>query len=309
MKVALCIATCRREAGLARLLESVDVLRLPYGIDPILVVVDNDDRQSARAVAQAAAARLRWPLRYRMEPRPGVSYVRNAALELAADCRFVAFIDDDETAEADWLAELLSVQRETGAAAVTGPTLPVFSGAAPLWLKPAFELCQVRPRRGRPMREFATCNLLLDRQVLEGEGLRFDEELSLIGGEDTLLAFELVRSGHRIAWAPRALTYEFIPTTRMHLGWLVRRWYRTGNTEAVLGMRKHSGVPGRVIAMGRGLLRVAIGLVTLPLSLPLCLIGVRERALRRLYTIARGAGMVAAIFGRQHREYAPVHGR
>ena len=167
MKVALCIPTCRRPSGLARLGRSLETLRLPYGVDPVLVIVDNDPDGSARTRAEAVAALIEWPLRYRVEPRPGVSFVRNTALDLAQDCDFVAFIDDDETAEADWLAELLSVQRATGAAAVTGPTLAMFSAAGPTWLRPAFELCQVRPEPDRAMREFATCNLLLDRRVLE----------------------------------------------------------------------------------------------------------------------------------------------
>ncbi|MDX1540773.1 MAG: glycosyltransferase, partial [Geminicoccaceae bacterium] len=286
----------------------IEVLRLPYGIDPVLVIVDNDPESTARDAAEAAAAALDWPLRYRIEPRPGVSFVRNTALRLSWDCDFVAFIDDDETADSDWLAELLSSQRETKAAAVTGPTLPVFSAAGPAWLRPAFELCQVRPKGARAMREFATCNLLLDRRVLEREGLCFDEGLSLIGGEDTLLAAELVRRGHRIAWAERALTYEMIPASRMQLGWLMRRWFRTGNTDAMLAMRHRGALTGRVVGIGRGLIRIGAGLIALALSLPLCLIGVRERALLRLYTVARGAGMVAATLGRQHREYTVVHG-
>jgi succinoglycan biosynthesis protein ExoM len=308
MKVALCIATCRRTDGLRRLLHSIARLNLPYGCDLVLVVVDNDMCGSARATVHAATADLEWPLRYRVEPRPGVSFVRNTALDLAADCDFVAFIDDDETADADWLAELLSVQAQTGAAAVTGPTLPVFPAAGAEWLRPAFELCRILPRLDRPLREFATCNLLLDRRLLERQGLRFDEELSLTGGEDTLLAYELSCRGHTIGWAERALTYETIPLSRMNLGWVLRRWYRTGNTEAVMAMRRRRGAAGRSIGMARGLVRVTAGLGALALSSPLWLIGPRERVLRRLYTLARGAGMIAASCGRQHDEYAAVHG-
>ena len=308
MKVALCIPTCRRPVGLARLLRSIETLRLPYGVDPVLVVVDNDPDGSARIAAEEAATFLGWPLRYRIESRRGVSFVRNTALDLTLDCELIAFIDDDEAAEGDWLAELLHAQRESGAAAVTGPTLPVFCGPGPSWLRTGFDLCRLRPKPGARMREFATCNLLLDRRVIEAEGLRFDEELSLIGGEDTLLAFELDRRGHRIVWAESALTYEFIPESRMNLRWLLRRWYRTGNTEAVLVMRLRRGAVGRAAGIAGGIARLGLGTLDLAVALPICLLGSRGRALRRLYTVARGAGMIAAICGRQHREYAVVHG-
>lgn len=308
MKVAICVPTFRRPVGLARLLASLEKLRLPYGVDPLLVVVDNDGHGSARATVDAASLAQAWPVRFAVEPRRGVSFVRNALLDLTADCDLIAFIDDDEAADPDWLAELMDRQRATGAAAVTGPTLPLFSGPVPAWLGTAFALCYIRPRADRPLREVTTSNLLLDREVVTRLNLRFDEELSMIGGEDTLLAFDLVRHRQAIVWAERALTYEYIPESRARLGWLLRRWYRTGNIEALLAMRGRAGPTGRMVGLLGGLARLGVGTAELMLVLPACLAGSRGRALKRLYTVARGAGMLASVCGRRHQEYATTHG-
>lgn len=308
MKVAICVPTFRRPVGLARLLASLEKLRLPYGVDPLLAVVDNDGEGSARATVEVSPLADLWPVRFAVEPRRGVSFVRNTLLELTTDCDLIAFIDDDEAADPDWLAELMDRQRATSAAAVTGPTLPIFTGPTAAWLQAAFALCYIRPRPGRPLREITTSNLLLDRAVVARLGLRFDEALSLIGGEDTLLACELVDHGQSIVWAERALTYEYIPESRARLGWLLRRWYRTGNIEALIAMRGRTGPAGRMLGLAGGLLRLGVGAAELLLVLPACLAGCRGRTLKRLYTVARGAGMLASVCGRRHQEYATTHG-
>ena len=308
MQVAICIATYRRPVGLERLLRALPLLRQPYGVDLVVLVVDNDEARSAAPVVDAIAAELPWPVRYRVEPRRGVSCVRNTALTLAGDCAFVAFIDDDEVPESDWLADLLLVQSQTGATAVSGPVLPVFTGVVPPWLTHAFALCYVRPRPGRPLTEFSTSNLLLDRAKLAELDLVFDETLTMIGGEDTMLAHDLVRHGCRLAWAERALAYEYIPASRTTLGWLLRRWYRTGNTEVVLTQRRGVGRLGQVRGLTRGGVRVVLGLAGLLICLPACLIGRQGRALRRSYTVARGLGMLAGVCGRHYAEYDTTHG-
>lgn len=308
MQVAICIATYRRPVGLERLLRALPLLRQPYGVDPVVVVVDNDHAGSAAQVVDAVAAGLPWPIRYQVEPRRGVSFVRNTALALAADCPLAAFIDDDEVPESDWLAELLLVQSQTRAVAVSGPVLPVFTGVVPPWFRHAFALCYVRPKPGRPLTEFSTSNLLLDRARLSELDLAFDETLTMTGGEDTMLARDLVRRGCRLAWAERALTYEYIPPSRATLGWLLRRWYRTGNTEVVLAIRRGGGICDRLGGFAGGTVRVVLGCAGLLLSLPGCLIGRQARAIRRSYTIARGLGMLAGVCGRHYAEYDTIHG-
>jgi glycosyltransferase involved in cell wall biosynthesis len=308
VRLAICIITFRRPAGLARLLDGLRAIERPEGAELFVVVVDNDPEESAAAVADAARIASAWPLRYLRETRRGVSFARNAALAAASDADFIAFVDDDEVPGTAWLVELVARQRASGAAAVCGLTLPQFEPGAASWLEAAFRLCYMQPRSDRPLTELATGNLLLDRRALERHGLRFDEALSLIGGEDTMLGRELVERGEQIAWAERAVVHEFVPASRMRLAWLLGRWYRTGNIETILAMRGRRGVSGRCRGLIGGLARIGLGGAALVLALPRLLTGARPPVLRRLYTVCRGLGMVASVFGRHRNEYRTTHG-
>jgi succinoglycan biosynthesis protein ExoM len=308
VRLAICIITFRRPAGLARLLDGLRAIERPEGAEVSVVVVDNDPEGSAAAVADAARVVSSWPLRYLRETRRGVSFARNAALTAASDADFIAFIDDDEVPGATWLVELVACQRSSGVAAVCGPAVPEFGQGTPAWFKAAFQLCYMQPRTDRPLTELATNNLLLDRDVLEKHGLRFDEALTLIGGEDTMLGYELSRRGEQIAWAERAVVFERVPASRTRLSWLLRRWYRTGNIEAILAMRARQGPAGRCRGLFGGLARIALGGAALILALPRLFLGARAVVLRRLYTVCRGLGMVASVLGRHHQEYRTVHG-
>jgi succinoglycan biosynthesis protein ExoM len=308
VRLAICIITFRRPAGLGRLLEGLRTLEQPDGTDVSIVVVDNDPEGSAAVVVDAARTGMACPIRYHLEPRRGVSFARNTALSAGADADFIAFIDDDEIPSPAWLVELVACRRASGAAAVCGLTLPQFEPGAAPWLEAAFRLCYMQPRPGRPLTELATGNLLLDRRALEKHGLRFDEALALIGGEDTMLGRDLVESGEKIAWAERALVHEHVPVSRMRLAWLLGRWYRTGNIEAILAMRRRHGLSGRCRGLIGGFARIGLGGAALLLALPRLLTGARPLVLRRLYTVCRGFGMVASVFGRHRNEYRTVHG-
>ena len=61
--------------------------------------------------------------------------MRNACLDHApSDCDFVAFVDDDEWVEPQWLAALLENQRATGAPIIQGPVRPSYLAIPPQWL-------------------------------------------------------------------------------------------------------------------------------------------------------------------------------
>src|SRR5205823_6090125 len=124
-----------RAEGLIRLLGSIASLELePSGqVLEKVVVVDNDAAGSARSVLESLNA-YPWDLDYAVEPRRGVPFARNTAVARAEGTDFVAFIDDDEWAEPEWLAELLHVQSRTGADVVAGPVLPFFTEPPPPWL-------------------------------------------------------------------------------------------------------------------------------------------------------------------------------
>src|SRR3546814_14126174 len=96
--VARCAATYRRPEGLGRLLDGLAALGQSGAIEPIVVIVDNSADSEARVQVAAAAERFPWPLHYVAEPRRGITFARNAALDTAAAtaCAFGPFIADDQ---------------------------------------------------------------------------------------------------------------------------------------------------------------------------------------------------------------------
>lgn len=310
MRIAVAVATCKRPLGLERLLRALGQLTPPQGAEMEVVVVDNDPRASGHGVVANSHHLMPFPLHYIHEPKRGVSQARNAALVTALEMDLIAFIDDDEIPAPDWLCSLVATWKQTGAAAVTGPVEPRFEAAVPGWFDAAFRRCYIRPKSGRPFDELTAANLLLDCRVLVEEGLAFDLSLGLTGGEDTKLAGDLVAAGRTLAWAPEAVVTECIPPSRTCLNWLLKRWYRTGNTEALLAtMGARSPGAGRALSLFRGCLRIGAGGALVVMLTPLALIGRFEPVVQRLYTLARGLGMVGGALGSIHKEYQTVHGR
>jgi GT2 family glycosyltransferase len=119
--VSMVVPTCGRLELLRRTLDALACLnRRPREI----VVVDNAPTRpgTAEVVAECAATGL--PVRYVVEPRPGVAYARNRGLtEAVGD--LVAFVDDDVVVDRHWLDAVVSGFAEDGTAAVTGYVLPV----------------------------------------------------------------------------------------------------------------------------------------------------------------------------------------
>ena len=125
--VTVCIPTRARPTGLERLLSSLlDQCRAP-SFD--VLVVDNDPARSAEAVIRRYADRL--AITYAVETKPGVSSVRNRCVALSR-APLIAFIDDDEWAEPEWLAALHEKMTDPVVAAAVGIRTFVFAEDVPL---------------------------------------------------------------------------------------------------------------------------------------------------------------------------------
>lgn len=306
MIIRVCIATCRRNRGLDRTLTGLAAQQVPedVGAGLAVVVVDNNPDGRARELVARRAADFPWPLDYVHERRPGLSHARNAALDAATGADFIAFVDDDEVPVAEWLARLVEVQRRHDADVVAGPVLPVFTAPPPEWLRRGRFLHPRRWPDGATLPTAFTGNVMVRMAAVRRAGARFDERLGLIGGEDIHFFDRLRRAGAALHWADGAAVHEFVPPSRATLRWLVRRWFRTGGSDAFLCMDRHPGPGGRLRAALGGGARLAVGGVALGAMLLVAGLGGPHRVVARLYTPARGLGMLAGALGLVLREYA-----
>jgi GT2 family glycosyltransferase len=302
-RVSVCVATCGRSIGLANLLGALEVLEVPPETTLQVVVVDNDSSGSARAVCDEAAARQAYSLRYVVEKRRGIPFARNAALGVAlSDSEFVAFIDDDEIPEPDWLAELLRVQDYYRADVVSGPCLPHYVEPPPRWIEEGGFHETPRHSTGTLRHVAFTHNALVRAGVFDSMDRYFDESIARGGGSDAEFFVRVFAAGFQIIWADNAIVHESIPASRSSVRWLIQRGFRVGTSSAWVQLKHRSSTVLRLLVHG---VYCMVKGTALALSLPL---NGRAVAVEGLRLFCYGLGRIAGSSGYLHQEYRVVHG-
>ncbi len=243
MKVAVCVCTCDREALLRECLSAVaNALRTaPPAAEISVFVVDNQPGGGAAAVCDALRSELPCPLRYATEPERGISFARNRAVTEALmwSANLVAFIDDDDLPDPDWLLRLLERQQESGADLVFGAWRWPASFALRPWQR---GIKFFRPADFRKRNRFGlpaaagTFNVAIRRSLLEQmatEGPPFRRQFALAGGGDTDFFVRAHASGASYALAEDSLVVRRWEPARMTLSGVLRRAFRVGNTTAL----------------------------------------------------------------------------
>ena len=302
--VAVCIVTYGRPELLRMALTSVQQLRFTRVRRPAVrvLVVDNEGSASTARLVRDVATNSLVPIEYRVEQPRNIAGARNRALEECSTAAAVAFLDDDETADVDWLDELLWVRRTFAAALVVGQVIPAFRGPVPDWAAPAFYSHRTG-RLGAPTREGGAGNCLIDARLYRDCGIRFDERFGLAGGEDTHFFRRAAAIGCPPVWAGDAIVVETTPPTRTTMSWLMRRSYRIGVTLAMTDIDVSGPVVGRARRLTIAGGRIAEGLLLL-LAAPLHFNSLRKAGAVACLRVARGAGGIAGTLGgRPEAEY------
>jgi len=309
-RLTVAVATYRRPEELRELLPQLvaqaDEARAA-GWEAEVLVVDNDPDRTGAPVVSAHLATSPpdgAAVRYTAEPEPGIASARNRALDEARDSRLLVFVDDDEQPHPGWLRLLLATREQTSAAAVAGAVESAFDGDLEPWVAAGDFFRRRRPPTGTEITVAATNNLLLDLAVVRRLGLRFDAAFGITGGSDTLFTRRLTSAGHRMVWCDEAVVTDRVPAVRMTRDWVLRRAFRSGNTDsrvrAHLAGSGRERLRGRLVSVGRGLPRVVGGAGQWAAGRLLGRTPLRARGLR---TVARGAGMLAGAVGVTYAEY------
>jgi succinoglycan biosynthesis protein ExoM len=235
-----------------------------------VIVVDNSDNGSGRAVSMAMAPVLPMPSRYIQAHPPNISVARNAGIQ-ASSSEFVAFIDDDEELAPAWLDSVAEGLGRLPCDVLFGPVEAVFEigeRASPAMRKLYSRTLDAEagtalPPSG-PGRNHAvtlgTGNSVFRRSTTLNDPVPFDPAFGRTGGEDYELFCRLQRRGRRFGWLPGAVVSEFVPASRCEEAYLVQRFFTGGRTFAAT-VARHSGRP----RLARWLVRAkaAVQLVTL----------------------------------------------
>ncbi len=305
--VVVCVCTCRRPAGLAKLLDALEALDWREALR--VVVVDNDSAMSARPLCDRVSVSYRWPLEYVHEPKRGISHARNRAVATALAHRpaFIAMLDDDEWPSSRWLGELMRVQRTYDADLVGGPVMPVFAGRKAAWIDDAADCYGY----DQPLPDGAACQLhgsgnFVGRaacfEALGGEVFRI--EFARSGGEDFDFFRRLAAKGYTMHWAARAIAYESVPESRMTIDWVRQRMQIKGNIQVRL-FRLHAPGP---LAEGVRIVKTSMLMAAGGLH---CLVGVvyRPSRMRGRLLLWRALGKIEAHLGRTLMRPEQTEGR
>ncbi len=275
-----------------------------------ILIVDNDPAGSAETVVGALPPDSRAPIRYVLEPEPGISAGRNRALDESRDRDLLVFLDDDETPCPAWLTSLVDTWSGSGAAAVMGRVESTYEVEPEPWVAAGDFFHRPHRPTGSPIQVAAAGNLLLDLQQVRSLGVRFDSRLGLSGGEDTMFSRELVVAGGRIVWCDESEARDVVPASRLTREWVLTRAWRSGNTTATVDLALAAGRPVRRLWlrlrwMTRGCLRITGGAARLFAGR---FTGSLHHQARGMRTLRRGQGMIGGARGVIYREYARSEG-
>jgi glycosyltransferase involved in cell wall biosynthesis len=246
--VVVCTHSERR---LALLRECVASLRA--GDPPpheVIVVVDSNRPLLARLPSIL-------PFGVEMIPSPGrgVSAARNAGIA-AATGELIAFIDDDATAEPDWVREISRPFDDPDIVAVGGRIVPRWEAGAQILPPELYWVvgCTYRghPTTARPITRPIACNMAARREALLDSG-GFPLDFGPSGptpkshsNEEIALAVQMRRRHGRdsIWYTPAAVVRHYVPAARTTWKYLWQRCVAEGISKADVRMRYGAAAMG-----------------------------------------------------------------
>ena len=297
--ISICLATYKRNAQLKLLLD--DLARqtlLPREV----VVVDNEPLGGAKAVIEGR--RDPYVIKYEVQPQKNISLTRNRTVALA-EGDWLAIIDDDERAPANWLQAMAEVMTSADADGVLGHVDCLVPDNAPSWIRKGHFYDSWPNPHGEvfPLNRISKGNALLDGgrvRRLEGP---YDPAFGLTGGEDADLYARLVREGAKLVWCDQPRLSEPVDPSRLNARWLLLRAYRGGQDFSRNQRRGDFGPVGPLLQLRHlveQVLKLAFALILVIATLPFG----RHHSMEWLVKAAANWGKLTSLWGWRHKEYA-----
>jgi len=269
--VSIVVATYDRPALLAETLASCLAQQNRLGQVREVVVVDNHPSENGRPVVEGLASAAS-PIRYVADPVRNMSALRNRGFAEARG-RWVAFVDDDEVADPNWLDELIGAALDTGAQIAVGPRLARFAaGRPPAWDPTGAQFARdlhlpdraqidLTAADGKPRYGLGTGNSAFDMAACFPDGAApMRLEFGDAGGEDAELFVRLHREGRQLVWAAKAFVTETVPEHRTRAAYRLLRVRRETQHYCAIYLdgTPHPG-PVRATLVFKGLAQLSVG--------------------------------------------------
>jgi glycosyltransferase involved in cell wall biosynthesis len=258
MSIAYTVALCTHNHAdrLERTLSDLALLK-PAAKPWEFLVIDNGCRDSTPELLARHAWPAGWQVRVVREDKLGLSNARNRAIaEARGD--YVIFMDDDETADPDWLCAYERLILAEQPDAFGGRIRVLFEDMRPSWLRDELlgffgELN--RADRIAPLTDPGTSfyggNFGFRKTVCERAG-GFDAMLGRkgtdnTGGEEVDFYRRVLDAGFKVWWTPEAVIHHRIQAAKLERRYFLDLHYRMGRMEAIRKRGAGSRLPPRYL--------------------------------------------------------------
>jgi GT2 family glycosyltransferase len=236
VSVVICAYAEERWNDLAAAIQSVrDQVERP---GEIIVVIDHNPQLLRRVSTHFSDV-----VTLENKEERGASGARNTGVASAKGA-IMAFLDDDATAEPDWLVHLLKAHRNPRVLGVGGELEPEWAGDPPEWFPEEFKWvvgCSYRglPERTAPIRNLIAANMSVRRDAFEALGgfrSGFGKIGKRLGCEETELCIRARQRWPKSVWLyePQARVHHKVPAARSTWTYFRSRCYDEGLIKALV---------------------------------------------------------------------------
>lgn len=284
--VTICICTYKRPELLKRLLTKLEVQKSDGLFNYSVVIVDNDKLESAHQTASDYAMQSKISIRYYTEYEQNIALARNKAIDNATG-KFIAFIDDDEFPDDQWLLHLYKAIHHYKSDGVLGPVLPHFETEPPRWVIKGKLFERPAPATGQVLnwQNTRTGNALLKKDLFLKGDVWFDPAYGS-GGEDRDFFKREIAKGHTFIWYNEAVVFETVPPNRWSKEILTKRALLRGK----MALNSAKSKPASIIYS-------SVAIVVYSLCLPILIIFSYHNFIKCLIKLCDHLGKVAAFLG------------
>lgn len=232
--ISVCICSYKRPQMLSNLLSKLQDQITEDRFTYSAVVVDNDANKTALDTVNNWKNKSLIDINYFCEPEQNIALARNKAVANAKG-NFIAFIDDDEFPDKNWLINLFKTLNQYQCSGVLGPVKPYFETAPPEWIIKG-KICE---RESFPTGtilkkpdETRTGNVLLNKAIFSNQARPFNPDFGLTGGEDVDFFDRMMKKGLTFIWCNDAFVYEIVPPERFKRSFHLKKALLRGKVNA-----------------------------------------------------------------------------
>jgi glycosyltransferase involved in cell wall biosynthesis len=242
-KLSVIICTYNREKYIYNALQSLAENAFPPANHELLVIDNNSTDGTASECGRFHAAFPAVNYRYVVETQQGLSHARNRGIaEASGD--ILVFMDDDATAEPDYLERMAAFFTQTPSAAACGGRIyPSFESCRPRWMSHFLLSLTSSIDLGDRMKVFSRrqfpvgANMAVRSGIFKKYGL-FNPDLgrkgdSLDGAEEKDFFYRLMAAREPIYYVPDTIVHHCVPDRRLTFDFFRRQAQGIGKSERI----------------------------------------------------------------------------